>query len=310
MMRAEDIEKKFSLVSGRSEYIRVSEDHPLELYLGLNENGAKTLRFNGMFSIVKVVGNKILEIKQFKTTNYNSILFSFNGEESLSIFYKFCEDIINQTYNYNGENGYQEIINRYNQWRKMFYGSKNILSEQEIQGLIGELMFLRDRAIVTYGTTEGLNSWSGPEPTHKDFSHDNEWFEIKAITNTKSYVTISSIEQLESNLPGKMIIYYLEKMSPEFNGVTLNKLVNEIMAKLENSMDRDVFLDKLNQSGYVNSSIYDNFVYNVVRVEQYRVDENFPRIKSKNLPYGIIGVKYNIEIPCIMDFRETKNGNV
>ena len=97
-----DIEKMFSKIKNNSEYIRVSDDHPLELYIGLNEKGMKTLRFNGIFSVVKLVGNNILEIKQIKTTKYNSLLFSFNGNDGITIFYKFCEDLINQTANYKG----------------------------------------------------------------------------------------------------------------------------------------------------------------------------------------------------------------
>ena len=36
-----DIEKMFSKIKNNSEYIRVSDDHPLELYIGLNEKGMK-----------------------------------------------------------------------------------------------------------------------------------------------------------------------------------------------------------------------------------------------------------------------------
>lgn len=299
-----DIEKIFSKIKNNSEYIRVSDDHPLELYIGLNEKGMKTLRFNGIFSVVKLVGNNILEIKQIKTTKYNSLLFSFNGNDGITIFYKFCEDLINQTANYKGEFPYSEIVNRYNQWRKMFYASKNILSEQEIQGLIGELLFLRDFGIKKYGSTCALNSWSGPEPTHKDFSYENDWYEIKSISNTKNVVGISSIEQLDSNTDGHLYIYYLEKMSPEFNGINLNLLVDEIYNGLRISTDKDIFADKLQQVGYVYNGIYDNFVYNLTKVEKYKVSKEFPRIKREDLPLGIAGVRYDVEISIIKKFAE------
>ncbi len=299
-----DIEKMFSKIKNNSEYIRVSDDHPLELYIGLNEKGMKTLRFNGIFSVVKLVGNNILEIKQVKTANYNSLLFSFNGNDGISIFYKFCEDLINQTANYKGKAPYFEIVNRYNQWRKMFYASKNILSEQEIQGLIGELLFLRDYGIKKYGSTCALNSWSGPEPTHKDFSYENDWYEIKSISNTKNVVSISSIEQLDSNIDGHLYIYYLEKMSLEFNGINLNLLVDEIYNSLRLGTDKDIFADKLQQAGYVYNGIYDNFVYNLTKVERYKVSKEFPKIKREALPLGIASVRYEVEISVIKKFME------
>lgn len=141
MITKEEVERKLRCINQNSQYIRAGENHPLELYLGLNEKGNYTLRFNGPFSPVKIVGNDLLEIKQIKTSNYNSILFSFNSNDNAALFYHFCEDIINKTYNYSGNDGYAEIVNRYNQWKKLFYGVSSVLSEQEVMGLLGELYF-------------------------------------------------------------------------------------------------------------------------------------------------------------------------
>lgn len=303
-MNVIEIKDKFEAIKANSTYLRVNEQHPLELYLGLNEQGQKTLRYNGTFTPVKIVGNSLLVIKQVKTSLGYSILFSFNSKENFTLFYKLCEDIINQTENCTAQNGYVEIVNRYNLWKKMFYGRKDILSEEEIQGLIGELLFLRHTIIRKYGTTAGLNSWSGPEPTHKDFSNKNDWFEIKSISNNKSSVVISSVEQLESDVEGKLIIFHMEKMSPEFKGCSLNALATEIMTSFALDTDRDLFADKLAEAGYVFNEVYDNYVYNVVKSDMYRVTEDFPRIRYENLPRGIIKVKYEIELSAIEKFRE------
>lgn len=93
-MDIQQIEEKFAAIQGNSTYLRVSEDHPLELYLGLNDQGQKTLRFNGVFAPVKIVGNALLIIKQVRTSLGHSILFSFNSHENFTLFYKLCEDII------------------------------------------------------------------------------------------------------------------------------------------------------------------------------------------------------------------------
>ena len=303
-MNRDEVKIKFESVRNVSEYVRVSETHPLELYIGKNEKGNPTLRFNGKFQPIKVVGNALLEIKQVKTKNYNSLLFCFNSQDNSSLFYNFCEDIINQTENYTGTDGYVEIINRYNQWKKMFYGSSKLLSENEIIGLIGELMFLKDYAINEYGTTTGLNGWSGPEPTHKDFSFDNRWYEIKTINSAKNSVTISSIEQLDSENEGRLIVYTLEKMSPSFRGITLNALVQKVMDLLTLDTDKDIFMEKLKQVGYAYNDIYDNYVYNYVCRDSYIVGADFPRLKGANLPIGIGRVQYEILISLIAKYRE------
>lgn len=304
MITISNVEQKFKSIKKCSEYVRVSDSHPLELYLGLNEKGCFTLRYNGVFSPIKILGNDLLEIKQYKFSEYNSILFSFNSNDNYGLFFNFCVDIINKTSSYEGENGYSEIVNRYNQWKKMFYGSSSVLSEPEILGLIGELMFLKDKAIPSYGETDGLKGWSGPEPTHKDFSYGNDWFEIKSINGFKNTVHISSLEQLDSEFNGKLIVYSFEKMSPSFNGTNLNKLVELILNSFEFEENKDVFVSKLKQVGYSYNEIYDNFIYNFIKCDEYRVDSEFPRIKKENLPVGVSKVQYEIALAEIEKFKE------
>ena len=303
-MNSNEIENKIGLISHNSQYIRVTESHPLELYIGKNEKGFPTLRYNGSVQPVKIVGNSILEIKQVKTASFVSILFSYTSKENLSLFYNFCEDIINQTNDYKGNEGYLEIVNRYNQWKKMFYSSSKILSENEIMGLIGELMFLKDNIFPIYGITNGLNGWSGPEPTHKDFSYKNEWYEIKSINSFKNTITISSIEQLDSTVEGKLVVYLFEKMSPSFNGISLNLLVKKMLNIIQYEGNKDIFVEKLKQVGYSYNEIYDNYVYNMIDVHKYIVDSNFPKIKSQDLPNGIGKVQYEIILSLIEKFEE------
>lgn len=305
VMNKTEVEAKLSLIRNNSEYVRVSDNHPLELYLGKNEKGNPTLRYNGDFQPIKVIGNALLEIKQIRTTSYNSLLFCFNSNDNLSLFYSFCEDIISQTENYSGNNGYVEIVNRYNQWKKMFYGSSKLLNENEILGLIGELLFLKDYAVKKYGTTVALNGWSGPEPTHKDFSYGDDWFEIKTINSFKNSVFISSIEQLDSENSGKLVIYRMEKMSPSFHGISLNNLVGTIMESFKLDSDRDIFIEKLKQVGYAYNEVYDNYVYNFITMDSYSVNDKFPRIKAEQLVDGIGKVQYEILISLIEKFKET-----
>lgn len=303
-MNRNEIENKINLITQNSQYIRVSDSHPLELYIGKNEKGYPTLRYNGIFQPVKIVGNSILEIKQVKTANYISILFSYTSKENFSLFYNFCEDIINQTSDYFGNDGYIEIVNRYNQWKKMFYGNSKTLSENEVIGLIGELLFLKDYCFPIYGISIGLNGWSGPEPTHKDFSYKNEWYEIKSINSFKNIVTISSIEQLDSLIEGKLVVYSFEKMSPSFNGISLNALVGMVSNMIQYETDKDIFFEKLKQVGYSYNEVYDNYVYNMINVDKYVVNAEFPKIKAEDLPNGIGKVQYEILLSLIEKFKE------
>lgn len=95
-------------------------------------------------------------------------------------------------------------------------------------GLIGELLFLKDQLSKSIGFSEALKSWSGQELTHKDFSYGDTWTEVKTIRRSSQSVRISSLEQLDSEYDGELAVYALEKMSPEYKGITLNKLIVEM----------------------------------------------------------------------------------
>lgn len=303
-MNKQELVSKFNQVTENSYYISVSNTHPLELYIGKNEKGFLALRFNGDFTPIKIKSSEILQVKQFKLKEHNSIIFSYDSEEDPSLFYSFCEDVINSTENCKKENGYTELVNRYNLWKKMFYSSSDILTEAEIMGLIGELTYLKTYIFENYGQSKGLLGWSGPEPTNKDFSFDNDWFEIKAINSFKKTVTISSIEQLDSEYDGKLIVYQLQKMSPSFDGVNLNKLVMEINELLRIETDKDLFVKKLKQVGYSYNEHYDDYVYEIARCDKYNVTQEFPKIKASNVPEGIGDVKYELILGSIEKYKE------
>ena len=116
---------------------------------------------------------------------------------------------------------------------------------------------------------------------------------------------ISSIEQLDSENVGKLVIYRMEKMSPSFNGVSLNNLVNGILQSFELDSDKDIFIEKLKQVGYAYNEVYDNYVYNFISVDNYSVCDEFPRIKANQLATGIGKVQYEVLISLIEKFKET-----
>ena len=299
-MDIETIINQFNKVTNNSEYVRVSADHPLEIYVGLNENGHKTLRFNGHFTPIKVFSTKNLDVKQYKNDSCNSILFSYISPINDSLFYKFCDDIVNSTLKSVQEDGYKDILNRYTQWKKFFSTKATILSEPEIMGLIGELLFLKEYAFERYGQSKALNGWSGPEPTHKDFAYDSEWFEIKTVGTSSKTVKISSVEQLDASSKGYLVVHKLEKMSEKFSGISLNNLVEDVKNILVYDEDKDIFENKLSQVGYVYNELYDSYVYHYVCTQKYIVDDNFPRLKKESLPKGIVNVSYEIELSSIL----------
>lgn len=275
-----------------------------QLFIGKDDEGRYCFEFRGKFIPVKLIGSMPLIVNQYKLNETENILrFSLEREELIGCFSSFCEDLITSAELDDDNAVYRALSNRYQAWKKLFKPNHRTLFEYEVMGLIGELLFLQEIAFVHWGKDIALESWTGPEKTHKDFSYKTEWYEIKCITAGKETVHISSIEQLDSDVAGILYIYSLEKMSPSFNGIKLNELVNSISTSL-NSIQKDIFLNKLGMFGYDFSPEYNNLVYTVTDKSSYLVEADFPRIIRQNIPIAIAKVQYDLILSDLIKYKQ------
>ena len=153
------------------------------------------------------------------------------------------------------------------------------------------------------GLSEALRSWSGQELTHKDFSYDDTWTEVKTIRRSSQTVRISSLEQLDSKDYGELAVYALEKMSPEYKGITSNRLIVDIRNLFDDSDDRDSFMAKVALQGYEYHNYYDDFVFEKIYFKSFRITEGFPRLVPSNMPDGVIEAAYDIDLNKLNEFE-------
>ncbi len=300
-----DMKERFESFTEPEKYIRTDPDHILELYIGLDEKGRKSIELRSQFNPRKVKGTSAIEVNQYDNRKYKTLRFSLTDEEISSLFYTFCNDITEQTrYLANAVEGYNSVILRFNQWKKLFVSSKkDFLSEPHIMGLIGELLFLKEQLISRLGCYDALRSWSGQELTHKDFSYNETWTEVKAIKRSSQTVKISSLEQLDSEYDGELVVYALEKMSSEYNGITLNRLVIEVMNMFSDSEDHDVFMSKVALQGYEYNNYYDDFVYEKIYSRNFKVTSDFPKMTPATVPEAVVKSTYDIDLNRIAGFE-------
>lgn len=285
-------------------FTRIGDNRDINLYIGKDENAHYSIDFRGTFHPVKIVGSKVIEVSQFSIDETQFLRFSLLNSDLLECFSLFCYDLIKSTLGIvDDETAYKQLQTRYLSWKRMFKPNRGLLTESEIMGLIGELLYMRDYMIPIHGVDAALESWTGPEKTHKDFSLNDTWYEIKTISSGKESVRISSLEQLDSDIIGYLVVYSLERMSPSFNGVRLNELVAQIMDLIPIAIQRDLLLAKLELYGYDFSPEYDNYVYAVSDCVSYKVHENFPRLVRKDIPVSVSRIQYEIILSEIENFK-------
>ncbi len=302
-----DIQMKFEKFSNANYFSRIDTSHPLELHIGLDEKSRKAIELRAPFKARKVTGTAAIEVNQYRRPEYNTIRFSLCDNEFSGLFYMFCDDLVEQTKDIkNPADGYPTVVNRFAQWKKMFVGVRGtLLTEPEIMGLIGELLYLRDYLIPKLGAVDALKSWSGQELTHKDFSYEDTWSEVKTVSSGGTTVKISSLDQLDSDNDGELAVYFLEKMSNAYNGITLNRLVFSMKGLFPVDVQPQ-FLAKTALQGYEYRDYYDDFVYEINGVHRYLVRTGFPRLIRSNLDSAIVKASYEISISELSAFEITE----
>lgn len=305
MMKNNEIYQTFREEFPSRHFIRFGENRNLSLYIGRDDDARYSFDFRGKYKPIRISSSDVIAVEQYQDNGLFTLRFSLEDNDLLEYFCTFCQDLLDSVrVTTDDESAYQTLRSRYYSWRQLFRPDNGRMTESEIMGLIGELLFLRNHMIPERGVDVALDSWMGPEKTHKDFSDQQDWFEIKAISYGKESVRISSIEQLDSDIDGYLVVYELEKMSPSFDGVKLNQLANNIISMLENASQRETFMAKLQLFGFDFSNENDNLVFAERGEHMYKVDtQSFPRIHKDVLPDAITRVQYELLLTEIESFK-------
>ena len=145
----------------------------------------------------------------------------------------------------------------------------------------------------------------GPLLGHKDFEINSTWYEVKSISEGAIQVNISSLEQLEAEVDGHLVLVRLEETSEKNDmAINLNRLVLQIVDMIDDPELLDTFRLKLDNAGYVTDPEYDKICFTMKGVEPYRVDDKFPRIRRKNLDSAIGNASYTIMTSGIVGYLE------
>lgn len=301
------IREKIIKCSGLNEFIRIDEFHPLDFYLGINANSQYSLLFISEIEPDDFYSTQIINVEYSQRIDGKwALLFSLTQEKFDEIFFNFCEDLIESTRDINeNRKGLLFLIDRYRKWQQLLKRSKGqILSFEEIKGLIGEMYFLKYYLFVVIGIENSLKAWTGPELLKQDFIFENTWFEIKTITSNASSVKISSIEQLDSKKQGYLIVNRMDKTGRLDNDrISLNIIYKQILEVLETHNQKDIFESILSEFGYINRKEYDVDCFRFIGRSNYEVNSNFPSIKRESLPNDILNAKYDLSLVGLKSYE-------
>jgi len=231
------------------------------------------------------------------------LLLALNEQSNWEIFHALCSDIVEATRKADaGVMAFTIILRRLNRWHDFLKKIKStILSEEQIKGLIGELLFIKNHLVSVFGYVDAVNFWVGPEDSPQDFNINDTAIEVKCQAGTtQPYVKISSVEQLTPQLPN-MFLYVVtlgKTTLDNQDAINLPSLIRQIRRELELSSPQQAerFSDLIYGLGYVDSEKYLNSNYIFTEDVMFEVVGDFPRIDAQNIHEGISNLRYNINL--------------
>lgn len=295
-------------ISGNQKKIPV--DSCLEIFFGFSFDGNLRLSFMSKKAPPAIESTTILHVVQGRE-NKDTFWTSFDllNPDLKDAYFSFCENLIESVIGIRDESeGLNILKKRFITWKKLFQKtSGNDFSKEKLMGIFGELKVLKEIVAPRFGVNTAIQAWGGPDKQSKDFTLENTWYEVKTIGANSDSIHISSLTQLSSDNIGHLIVLRTEAVSPEFGGKSsaLIDIINDILLMVSDDNIENLFVGKVQGLGidFLGGEIANRF--DVKSINNYKVDDAFPRITEKNVPYPeITDVNYVISLASISSFAE------
>ena len=311
-MQIEEFSRSWKIIDTPSVFQGYQATHPLRLYYGLDVTGNMdfVMQINKLPDRIPPSTKSINIIVTRREDGQLLIHFQLIEKDDSDIFIRLCHDLAESTSNHrDATNAEAALLNRYVKWKRLLdRDNKGLLSSTEIKGLLGELLFLERYLAPRHGYDDSITGWIGSSGAHRDFVVSDLWFEIKAIDPGSIIVNISSVDQLDTDNPGQLVLMVLEKTNRlDLTAISLPQEVAALkLALVDNPISLSQFENKLTEAGYFYDPLYDEDKYVLRRIHYYDVSSNFPRIRRKDLPKGIVKLSYEIGIDSLSQFENNK----
>lgn len=310
-----DLNEIFNRIVRPDSYQRVDEIHPLDLYIGIDDMFRWTLLLVCDIKPQYLLSSKMIRVKLGQRDDERwTLSLSLVQDEYKDMFLLFCGDIIESSRMIKDkEKGARFIVNRYYEWKQMLADfRKGLLSPKEIKGLLGEMYVLNNELMDKFGPEKAALSWTGPRAAYQDFVVDDTWYEVKTISSGKEEVKISSVEQLDCENKGELVVVFADKTSQtNVNAVNLNLIYIRILSRLADENVRNEFSNMLLKYGYFPRPEYEDSecTFEIKGIQHYQVAAVFPCLRRKDIPTTVTKVDYNISLPAIEMFKVEEEMN-
>ena len=287
----------------------INPNWPIKIYRGHNLNGDLIYSIISRYEPLDLLSTKLIVVN--KKYDYDSdewiLLFKLTSSSgnSKDMFKYIFKDIFN-TIDFNGteQNAFKALCHRYEHWQQLLSRLPDSFGRLKQQGLLAELLVLRDNLIPNYGLEKALEMWQGPKGAKQDFILPESWIEVKSTNLGKREIHISSLEQLDSPISyGELSVVTLQESNAyDSSAICLSTVIDEIESEINNDLIAIDFKEKLLLVGYGQNK-ENELYFRVCDIESYRVNEEFPKIRRNDISTAITKVSYTLNLEAISNFK-------
>ena len=184
---------------------------------------------------------------------------------------------------------WQDFMNRH---------QESVLSEENEQGLFGELVVLEHMVEAGLPLQDILDAWQGPIDGVQDFILGSGGIEVKSTLSAGGFpATISSLEQLDDGFRRPLFVAAI-RLSLHGSGMTLPEMADAIRARVgDNGVLLETFDIRLMQVGLLRSSVgrYTRRFLHVSSTILF-VQGDFPRLTRANVHPVVRKARYEIDL--------------
>lgn len=204
-----------------------------------------------------------------------------------------------------GESALRACTGTLSEFRLLLQQGASDVSDEQITGLIGELLLLTDLMALS---ADAMDLWRGPLGERHDFRSGTLAIEVKTTLRTgNETMRISSLDQLLEPAGGELCVtrYTLERAAGA--ALTVSVLFRRA---IELGADPTKLKMLLAAMGCTDpeSDVWNGVVCELQESRTWRVDATFPRLIPEDTPAGIREVTYAVELAaaaaCLLDDQQ------
>lgn len=199
------------------------------------------------------------------------------------------------------------IIKQIFDWAAFLSPKRSGMSDKELQGLWGELFFLKNYLLAKFSPEMVMATYVGIRGAPQDIATPSFYVEIKTtLIHAPKIIKISSLEQLDPRFNDQILLLFL--LSRAATGLSIANMIADIEQALSDDLAALYEFKKLVSKAIEEASEQQlELTYTCLNVAAWEIRDDFPSLRRSRVDSAILAAQYDIQVSALEGFRLTES---